>query len=318
VNDRQVDLSVIIVNWNTRDLLAQCLKSVYETDGDLSLEAIAVDNGSADGSAEMMQRDFPQTHVIANTENVGFVRANNQALAVSEGRYVLLLNSDAALVPGALSCMVQFMDAHPGVGIVGPKVLNPDGSFQSSYMDFPNLLSEFMLMIKLSKVFYGRYFPSHSPRQSRETKEVDWMLGACMMMRRDTLDEIGGLDETFFMYSEEVDWCWRTKQAGWAVYYLPEATVLHWGGQSSSKVPIKRRALVYKSKLLFLDKHYGAMTASLFKGALLTTSLLKMGLWSALFLSPRAQDHSRAAENVRSYKVLIRDLVSSHKEGRLA
>ncbi len=302
------DLSIVIVNWNTRALLAQCLRSAYDTTGDLDFEVIVVDNGSADSSVEMVRRDFPQAQIIANSENAGFARANNQALTTSQGRYLLLLNSDAALLPGTLSHMVQFMDAQPATGIVGPQVLNPDGSFQSSYMDFPNLLSELLLMTKLSRIVYGRYFPSHSPQQSQETRSVNWMQGACIMIRRETLDEIGGLDETFFMYSEEVDWCWRARQAGWAVYYLPEAKVLHWGGQSSSKAPVKRRSLVYKSKLLFLDKHYGPTTALLFKWALLVTSILKMGFWSPLILSPRAQDRMRAGENVRSYGVLIGDL----------
>lgn len=308
MNAEQVDVSVIIVNWNTRDLLAQCLQSLYGTTSDLDFEIIVVDNASVDGSVAMVRRDFPQVQLIANAENEGFVRANNQALPLSRGRYVLLLNSDAALLPGTLWHMVQFMDAQPAAGIVGPRVLNPDGSFQSSYMDFPNLFSELLLMTKLSKVVYGRYFPSHSLQQSRETRAVDWMLGACIMIRRETLEEIGGLDETFFMYSEEVDWCWRAKQAGWAVYYLPEAKVLHWGGQSSSKVPLKRRSLVYRSKLLFLDKHNGPTTALLFKWALLITSILKMGFWNLLLLSPRTQNRTRARENIRSYGVLIGDL----------
>ncbi len=308
MNAERVDVSVIIVNWNTRGLLAQCLQSLYDTTNNLGFEVIVVDNASADGSVEMVCQDFPRVQLVVNANNVGFVRANNQALPLSRGRYVLLLNSDAAVLPGALLRMVQFMDAQPGVGIVGPRILNPNGSFQSSYMDFPNLLSELLLMTKLSKVVYGRHFPSHSPQQSRETRAVDWMQGACIMIRRETLEEIGGLDEIFFMYSEEVDWCWRARQAGWAVYYLSEAKVLHWGSQSSSKVPVKRRSLVYKSKLLFLDKHHGPTTALLLKWALLITSILKMGFWSLLFLSPRTRDRTRARENIRSYGVLIGDL----------
>jgi GT2 family glycosyltransferase len=137
------------------------------------------------------------------------------------------------------------------------------------------------------------------------------MQGACMMMRRTTLDEIGGLDERFFMYSEEVDWCWRIWKAGWAVYYLPQATVLHWGGQSTSRAPAKRRIMVYRSKLLFLEKHHGSRTAFLFKGTLLITSILKMAFWAPLLISPRARDRSRAVENIRSYGVLIAGLFKS-------
>jgi len=281
--------------------------------GGLSIQVLVVDNASTDGSVEMVRQDFSQVEIIANAENAGFVRASNQAFAISQGRYVLLLNSDAALLPNALLRMVQFLDAQPTAGIVGPQILNPDGSFQTSYMDFPNLLSELLLMTKLSKIVYGRYFPSHSPQQSQGARAVDWMQGACMMIRREALDDIGGLDETFFMYSEEVDWCWRTREAGWDVYYLPKATVLHWGGQSSAKVPIKRRFLVYKSKFLFLGKHYGPTTAFLFKAALLLTSALKIGLWSSLFLSPRGRDRARARDNICSYNVLIGYLIGSRR-----
>ncbi len=311
-----MDVSVIVVNWDTRDLLAQCLRSVYDTAAGLSIEVLVVDNGSTDGSVEMVARDFPAASVIANPENVGFVRANNQALAVARGRYILLLNSDAVLLPDALRLLVEFADGHRRVGIVGPQVLNPDGSFQSSYMDFPNLFGELLLMTKFSKLVYGRHFPSHSPRRSQETRAVDWMQGACLMIRRETLDEIGGLDETFFMYSEEVDWCWRTRQAGWQIYYLPAARVLHWGGQSSSQAPARRRVLVYGSKLLFLAKHHGPWAARLFKGALLTTSILKLGLWKLALILPQPR-RARARDNVRSYKMLIRNLLDP-KKGTIA
>lgn len=309
-----VDVSVIIVNWNTRDLLAQCLHSVYETQGGLVIQVIVVDNGSTDSSVEMVRQDFSQVELLTNQENLGFVRGNNQAFPLARGRHVLLLNSDAALQERALAQMTDFLDQHPGVGIVGPMVLNPDGSFQTSFMDFPNLVSETLLMTKLSKLVYSRHYPSYPPEKSQQTRPVDWMQGACMMMRRRTLEEIGGLDETFFMYSEEVDWCWRSKQAGWEVYYLPAARIMHWGGQSSARVPAKRRVIVYKSKLLFLGKHYGPGTASLFRGALLTTSFLKMGLWGLVrFLAPGRR--KQASENLRSYRMLIRDLVKLPQEG---
>ena len=301
----QVDVSVIVVSWNTRDLLARCLRSVCDALDGLSVETMVVDNASTDGSVGMVRECYPDVKLIANSENLGFVRANNQALAVSQGKYVLLLNSDAALLPGALEHMVRFLTDQPTVGIVGPKFLNPDGSFQSSYMSFPSLLSELLLMTKLHRIFRTRWFPSHPPWLSEEAKAVDWMLGACMMIRRDTLDDIGGMDETFFMYSEEVDWCWRAKQAGWAVYYLPEAQVVHDGGQSSAKVPVRRRSMVYRSKYLFLEKHYGPATAHLFQGALLITSALKMVFWSLSCLSPRAPDRVRAMDSVRSYGMLI-------------
>ena len=300
---------MIIVNWNTRDLLARCLRSVQEARDGLSLEALVVDNASTDGSLEMLRESFPEVTVIANRTNVGFVRANNQALAECRGAYVLLLNSDAALLPGALEHMLGFMQDQPSVGIVGPKIVNPDGSFQSSYMHFPSLLSELLLMTKLHRIVYTRWFPSHPPWLSEQRKAVDWMLGACLMVRWETLQDIGGMDETFFMYSEEVDWCWRARQAGWTIYYLPEAQVLHDGGQSSAQVPVRRRSMVYKSKYLFLRKHHSPLTARLFKGALLVTSLLKAAFWCLCCLSPRAADRVRAVDSVRSYGMLMGEAI---------
>ena len=307
------DVSVIVVNWNTRPLLASCLRSVFETAGDLRPEVIVVDNGSTDGSVEMVRRDFPAVRLIANQGNRGFVRANNQALSIAQGRYLLLLNSDAVLLPGSLRRMVQFAEEHPQAGIVGPQILNPDGSFQSSYMDFPTLFSELLLMTKLSKLVRGPYFPSYPPRRSQETRAVDWMQGACLLIRRETVAEIGGMDEDFFMYSEEVDWCWRARQAGWMVYYLPTATVLHWGGQSSSRSPARRRVMVYESKRRFLEKHHGPRAARLFDGALLVTSICKGGMWKLLSLLPR-RNRSWIEDNVRSYHMLIRDLLGPRRE----
>jgi len=303
-------LSVVIVNWNTRDLLRQALQSVFENFDDQFNEIWVVDNGSTDSSVEMVRQVFPSVHLVVNSQNLGFVHANNQVLKYVNGRYVLLLNSDAAVLPGALSYMVEYMDDHPKVGMVGPKLLNHDGSFQSSFMDFPNLLSELLLMTKLSKLVHNPFFPSYPPHKSREIRSVDWILGACMLVRQETLQQIGGMDETFFMYSEEVDWCWRIKEAGWSVHYLPAAAVMHWGGQSSAKVPFKRRTIVYKSKLLFLAKHYGPFTAWLFKGALLVTSILKLMGWGALSIMAKGGDHRiHAKNNVRSYNMLIGDLI---------
>lgn len=309
MSDGRVDVSVIVVNWNTRELLSQCLQSVCEAAGDLSVEVIVVDNASDDGSVELLSRNFPQARVIANAKNVGFVRGNNQALALSQGQYVLLLNSDAALLPDALVRLVRFMNARPSVGIVGPRILNPDGSFQSSYMDFPNLWSELLLTTKLYTLSHSSHYPSHSPRQSQEVTEADWVSGACLMIRHQALEQVGGMDESILMYSEEVDLCWRVKEAGWGVCYFPDAEVKHWGGQSSAKVSVKRRSMIYKSKVWFLNRHYGPIQGTLFKGALLLTSFLKMGAWALRTLFLAKTDRAWALENVRSYRILVGDLL---------
>jgi N-acetylglucosaminyl-diphospho-decaprenol L-rhamnosyltransferase len=303
-----IDLSIIIVNWNTRDFLAQCLQSVYDTVSDLDFETIVVDNASADGSPEMVRREFPQVRLIENADNVGFARANNQAMAISQGRCLLLLNSDAVLHPGALQAMCRFMDQHLEAGIVGAKLLNPDGSFQASYMDFPTILGEVLLLTKLFRLLRPPCFPSHSAAESQEVSEADWVSGACLMIRREALEQVGGLDEDYFMYSEEVDWCWRVKQAGWKVFYLPEAKVLHWGGQSIGRVPLHRRTRVYGGKLLFFRKHRGRGYAVFFRLILLLSAILKMGMWCLALLVPNRRIHSWAWQNICSYRLLVREV----------
>ena len=301
-------LSVIVVSWNTRDLLAQCLRSVDEATGDLYVEIIVVDNSSTDGSTEMVRHEFPQVCLIENVENVGFARANNQAICVGQGRYLLLLNSDTVLRPSTLRTMCRFMDQRPEAGIVGAKLLNPDGSFQSSYMDFPSLWGEFLLMTKLHRFLRSSYFPSHPPQESREAREADWVSGACLMIRREVVEQVGGLDEDYFMYSEEVDWCWRVKQAGWKVFYLSEAEVLHWGGQSIKRVPFHKRARVYRGKLLFFRKRRGRGYAVLFRLILLLGTVLKLGVWCPGLLAPSRKIRSLAWQNIRSYQLMMREI----------
>ena len=163
-------------------------------------------------------------------------------------------------------------------------------------------------MTKLHRLVYGPCFPSYPLDKSRETRSADWVSGACLMIRRQALDAIGGLDEGFFLYSEEVDWCWRARQAGWGVYYLAEAGVLHWGGQSSAKAPLARRSLVYRSKLRFLRRNYGDGSARVYRCALAATSYLKIGLWALLSWHPAPSMRERAMANVASYRRLLADL----------
>lgn len=299
------DLSVVIVSWNTRELLSQCLQSVYETADGVTIKVLVVDNGSADGSAEMVLREFPLVRLIENAENVGFARANNQAMAVSHGRYVLLLNSDTVVRPGAFQTMCHFMDQHPEAGIVGAKLLNPDGSFQASYMDFPTLTGEVLLLTKLFRLFHSLCFPSHSLAESQEISEADWVSGACLMIRREALERVGGLDEDYFMYSEEVDWCWRVKQAGWRVFYTPDAEIVHWGGQSMGRIPLHKRTRVYRGKVLFFRKRRGHGYATFFRLVLLLSAVLKIGMWIPALVVPSKRIRAQARHNIRSYQLLM-------------
>ncbi len=255
--DRGVpDLSISIINWNTHELLAGCLQTIEQNKDGLKVEVIVVDNASKDGSQEMVQKRFPHVILLENEENLGFARANNQAIEASHGRYIMLLNSDTLLQPGSPQAMVSFMDSHPDVGIVGAELLHRDGSLQRSWAKFPSIFSEVL----------GANFRSrkrYTTKKAPLAYEVDWVGGACLLIRRTTMEQVGPLDERFFMYSEELDWCYRTRQLGWLVCYLPGATVVHLGGQSSRLASRRMKAELYKSKLLFFCKHYGRQRALL-------------------------------------------------------
>ncbi|MBC7545667.1 MAG: glycosyltransferase family 2 protein [Candidatus Sericytochromatia bacterium] len=229
-------ISVIIVNWNTAGPLAQALQSLQPIVG-LDWEPIVVDNASADESVAMLRRDFPAVTVIANPDNCGFGRACNQGFSRATGDYVLLLNPDAALLPGAVSTLVSYLETHPAVGMVGPTLLHDDGQIQYSACRNPSLKTEAYEWFGLrgllpdneavGALYYGY-------RQDRSFA-CDWLVGACLLVRRETLAEVGGFDERFWLYAEELDWCRRMNTAGWQTHFVPAARVRHSGGAASAK-----------------------------------------------------------------------------------
>lgn len=288
-----MDLSIVVVNWNTRELLAQCLGSIPAAVGELSCEIIVVDNASTDGSPAMVRSCFPWVTLIENKENLGFVRASNQAIALSRGRYVLLLNSDTVAPPQALARLVDFMDHQMDAGAAGPKLLNPDGSFQASYAHFPTLLSESLSAAGLNRWLYGPYHPSPPPRLNETRQAVDWVQGACLLVRRAALDAIGPLDEGFWMYSEETDLCYRIHQAGWNVYYLPDVEIIHFGGASSRQRKPESVAHLYRSKLRFFRKYRRPFQAHLLRAVIIGVYLAKAILSLAISWLPAQREATR-------------------------
>jgi len=259
------DISIVIVSYNTCDLLEDCLDSITQTAGNLDLEIIVVDNASSDGSLAMLSQKFPCVRCLANQTNVGFARANNQGAAVSRGPYLLLLNSDTRLLPGALQSMLELMQANPQVGLVGATLRNVDGTFQASYTPFPGLLQEFLVLSTLGRRLYGPYFPSHGPEDGRcaHLADYNYVEGACMLIRREAYMLVGGLDEGYFMYSEDVDLCYALREKGWQVWFQPAAQVIHLGGGSSQHRRPEREADLYCSQVRFFQKHYGRAVAYL-------------------------------------------------------
>jgi GT2 family glycosyltransferase len=294
-----VDLSVVILSWNTRQLLEKCLRSLACPQHGLEVEVLVVDNASEDRSREMVRDLFPQVRLLANPKNIGFGAGNNTALPQARGRYVLFLNSDTVVMEGALTAMVLYADAHPDLGILGPKLLNADGSLQYSCRRYPNLGTGFFRNTPLGRLFPKNRFTTDYLYQDWDhttPRDVDWVSGAALMIRHTLLGQIGGFDDRFFMYCEDVDLCWRANHAPlpapsagtvpasagngavaptsqksegggaeppektWRVTYFPDAVIYHLIGKSTDRVPTRMTYEFHRSQYLFYQKHYAAAT----------------------------------------------------------
>jgi N-acetylglucosaminyl-diphospho-decaprenol L-rhamnosyltransferase len=267
-----LDVSFLLVSWNVRELVRCALASILADAQGIESEIILVDNASRDGTVEMVRAEFPRTHVIANTDNRGFTRGNNQALAVARGRYFFLLNPDAELVSGATRALLDYAESNPRVGVVGPQLLNPDRSLQSSRRRFPTFTTALLESTRLQQLvprnrWLTRYYMQDTPDDA--VQEVDWVTGAAMFVRREVYERIGGFDEDLFMYSEELDWCYRAKHGGWRVAYFPRARVIHHEGKSSEQVVAARDIYFHSSKIRFFRKYHGALQAALLRVFLL-------------------------------------------------
>jgi hypothetical protein len=252
------DLSIVVVSFNGRDLLRACLTAVFETVTEHRFEIVVIDNASADGSVEMMTREFPTVRVLASDRNVGFARANNRALAETKGRNLLLLNPDAVPRRGAIDAMVRHLDANPRVGVVAPRLLNPDLSDQGTARAFPTAAAfVFGRRSPLTRLFprnpWSRAYLIGRDRTGDDPFEVDWVSGACLMLRRAVLDQVGGLDESFFMYWEDADWCRRIKRAGHQIVCVAAARVVHFEG-SSRRRPARQVWVFHRSVYRYYRK----------------------------------------------------------------
>lgn len=282
---RPVDLSIVVVSYNTRDLLERCLKSVCSIPNSvfsgvekLNPEVFVVDNASSDNSAQMVREKFPGVRLIANPENRGFAAANNQAFPLTGGRYVMMLNPDTEVKPGALETLVEFMDAHPRVGACGGKLLYGDGTLQHSAFAFPSLaqiwLDFFPLNWRLTNSrLNGRYPISWYARG--EPFVIDHPLGADFLVRRQAAEQVGWLDEKFFIYCEEIDWAMRLKRAGWQIWCVPQAVIVHHEAQSTRQFRDKMFVELWRARWRLFTKHYSPA----FRWA--ARQIVRLGLWNA-------------------------------------
>lgn len=283
ISSPQLDLSVIIVSWNVADLLAACLDSIFSNVSGLQTEVIVVDSASSDHTVEMVKARFPQVTLLAQAENLGFSRCNNIGLAAARGRHLLLLNPDTEVMGDALGKMAAYLDANQTVGIVGPHTLNTDGSTQSTRRRFPTLATGFFestwLQAYAPKQVMNRFYVTDAPDDA--VLDVDWVQGSALMARREVYAQIGGLDEGFVMYSEELDWCRRAKDAGWRVVYLGTAQIVHHGGKSSEQVTARKHIHFHESKLRYFRKYHGRFIADALRLFLLLNYIWQISIEGA-------------------------------------
>jgi GT2 family glycosyltransferase len=278
-------LSFIVVNRNTADLLVRCLDYIFQSDLDMNPEVVVVDNGSSDDSVSRVKELYPKVIVIEAGRNLGFAAANNRAVQEAKGDFVLLVNTDALLQKGCARSLSKIMEADPRAGMVGPQLLNEDGSLQTSYEAAPTLATE-----TLNRSLLKRLFPSRFPGKSRrlaEPEDVETLIGAVMMIRRQALEELGGFDEDYFFFLEETDLAVRMRQAGWKVVHDPLAGAVHLQGATAKTFHESARIEFYRSRYLFFRKHYGVRATRLLKGVLTTNlalNVLALGFISLLTL----------------------------------
>ena len=267
-----IDISIVIVNWNAKRCLLQCLRSIAETTGGLRTETIVVDNGSSDDSVISIKKDFPWVIVIENGENLGFAKANNIGIRESVGAYVCLVNSDVVVIEKCFQTLFEYLEKHSRVGIIGPKMLGPDWDARRSTMGFPTLANVLYRALALDSLFLNsRVLESYlgSQRKLKSIREVDVLNGFFWMVRREALRDVGTLDERFFLYGEDIDFCIRMRAHGWSRVYHPGSMAIHFGGASSARQPVRFYVEMQKANLQCWRKHHSLTSSTVYLGIML-------------------------------------------------
>ena len=291
--------SIVLVGWNNKSYLEPCLQSIFDAGLRNTFDVLVIDNGSTDGSQQMLRDRFPSVALVQNDRNVGLARACNQGIEHTTAPYVLLLNNDTLVKASALDALVDFMEATPDAGAVGGTLLNEDGTFQAAYARFSTLWEEFLIASRIGEWRWTGY-PGH--RTSSEPVAVDWISSACLLLRRAALDQVGLLDEEYFIYGDEADLQYRLAARGWKVYYVPEATTVHFGGRSMDRW--RRRKMVYRGKMLFYRKNYGRAREYQLRAMLAALTVGKVAAWSLVWPLPSRK--SRASRELASNVEVLR------------
>ncbi len=298
-----MDVSIIIVAWNVKQLLYDCLKSVYEQTKGIDFEVIYVDNASVDGSVDMVKNEFPEVRIIENEENKGFIKANNQAIEISTGRYVLLLNSDTIVLDNAIAKTVTFADRHPDAAVIGCRVLNPDRTLQRNCFMYPSVLNMFLFASYLYKIFpQSKFFGRDRMTwwNYDTAREVETVCGCYSMVRKEAIDKVGVMDERYFVYGDDPDWCFRFHEKGWKIMFTPEPEIIHYGGQNTKQMKRQFRWQLHGSVLLFMKLH---KSKAAFPFACLMTALfflIRFPYWFLKGIIP-GKDRKSCMETATTY-----------------
>ncbi len=298
-------VSVVVVSWNTKGLLRECLASTLVAAAELGrgVEVIVVDNASRDGSADMVASEFPSVRIIRNTGNAGFGAATNQGLRESRGRYLLLLNPDTKASAGFLRVLVDFLDRNPAAGAAGPLIFGKDGEMQVSCFPLPTVVRELWRLYHLDAVYALASYPM-TLAGSDAPQQVESVQGSCMLLRRDALEQVGLLDERFFIYTEEIDLCRRLVDGGWQIFWVPQANIVHYGAASTAQVSARMFLELYRSKVQYFRKHGGLGGALAYKSVLLAAALPRILLTSVvLALVPSRREACRGT--LKNYSSLL-------------
>lgn len=286
------DLSVIVISYNTRAMTLDCLRALYAGLGNLKAEVFVIDNASTDGSAEAVRTSFPAARVIENNDNAGFGAANNQAMQMASGEYFLLLNSDAFVEPEAVPALVSYARSHPDIGAAGPRLLNGDGTLQLSCFRYPSPLGVWLEQLWVSALLPNHPVLGYYRRWGHDRERlVDFVIGACLLVRREAYKQVGGFDDSFFMYQEETDWQRRMHNRGWKIGFTPDAQVTHLGGASGASEKAKISGHFFDSMDHYLHKHYGLAGLLSLRLSMLIGCFLRLILWLGVFVAvPRRRE----------------------------
>ncbi len=292
-----MDLSVIIVSWNTKKLLEDCLKSLFEYTKEVNFEVIVVDNGSTDDSPQMVKSTLPKVHLIKHKDNLGFTKANNQGIKVAKGDYIALLNSDTYLIENAFKKLREAAKSKNNKAVLAPLLLNENRTIQQSVGFFPNLPQVFLWMSFLDDLPLGQFFkPYHIDHDSfyKKEREVDWLTGAAMFLPKEVIKSVGALNEEIFMYGEDVEWCFRIKKAGYKIFLLPQSKIVHIGRGSSKKIPTKAFVGEYLGVKFFYKEYRGFLALQIVRLFLKIGALLRIIVFSALGRKELAKSYVEA------------------------